>query len=51
MDNQKINVDININSDSLREIPQYKEAFDGLRISIGNLNKPLSDVSYLDRYS
>ncbi len=41
MDNQKINVDININTDSLREIPQYKEAFDSLQSSINNLNKEI----------
>lgn len=41
MDNQKINVDININTDSLREIPQYKAAFDSLQSSINNLNKEI----------
>ena len=41
MDNQKINVDININTDSLREIPQYKTAFDSLQSSINNLNKEI----------
>lgn len=28
MSDQKINVDININADSLNQIPQYKAAFD-----------------------
>jgi hypothetical protein len=39
MPDQKITVDININSESLREIPQYKAAFDSLKTSIDSLNK------------
>lgn len=39
MSDQKINVDININADSLRQIPEYKAAFDNLSSAINNLNK------------
>jgi hypothetical protein len=39
MSDQKINVDININADSLRQIPEYKAAFDNLSGAINNLNK------------
>lgn len=31
MSDQKINVDININADSLNQVPQYKAAFDSLK--------------------
>jgi hypothetical protein len=41
MPDQKITVDISINSESLREIPQYKAAFDSLKTSIDSLNKEM----------
>lgn len=41
MSNQKIIVDIVINSNSLREIPQYRAAFDTLKSSVDNVNKEI----------
>ncbi|WP_255459101.1 hypothetical protein [Mucilaginibacter lacusdianchii] len=31
MPDQKINIDIDINSDALQQLPQYKNGFDNLR--------------------
>jgi hypothetical protein len=41
MSDTKINVDINITSEALRQIPEYKAAFDSLNTSIKNLNKEI----------
>ncbi|AMR33941.1 hypothetical protein A0256_22080 [Mucilaginibacter sp. PAMC 26640] len=41
MSNTKIDVDININAESLKQMPQYKAAFDSLKTSIDNINKEM----------
>ncbi|QHS56066.1 hypothetical protein GWR56_11170 [Mucilaginibacter sp. 14171R-50] len=51
MSDQKINVDININADSLNQIPQYKAAFDSLKSSIDNVNKEIIKYNNQNRES
>ncbi|TFF32176.1 hypothetical protein [Mucilaginibacter psychrotolerans] len=41
MPDQTINVDININADSVKQIPQYKAAFDSLKTAVDSLNKTM----------
>ncbi|MGZ3755509.1 MAG: hypothetical protein ACXVAY_00830 [Mucilaginibacter sp.] len=43
--NKKISIDVEISTDGQQQIDQYQFAFDGLRKSIGNLGKPISDLS------
>jgi len=43
--NKKITVDIELNTDGLQQITQYKASFDSLRASISDLSKPLTDLS------
>ncbi|MFD1255708.1 hypothetical protein ACFQ3S_02785 [Mucilaginibacter terrae] len=49
MPDQKINVDININSDALSQLPKYKAGFDSLRDAVNNLNKEI--VASTDKLS
>ena len=41
MPDQKINVDIEITSDVLNQLPKYKAGFDNLRDAVNNLNKEI----------
>jgi|GEM_PF-4850902 len=45
----KINVDIEINSDMLNQLPKYKAGFDNLRNAVNNLNKEI--VNSTDKLS
>jgi hypothetical protein len=39
MPDQNVNINVNINPDNLKQIPQLKTAIDNLRESVTNLNK------------
>lgn len=43
-DNNKISIEIEINSSGQQQLNQYKNAFDGLRTSINNLSGPISKL-------
>jgi len=43
MSDQKINVDIEITSDALNQLPKYKAGFDNLRDVVNNLNKKIAN--------
>jgi hypothetical protein len=43
--NKKISVEVEITKDGQEQIDQYKTAFDGLRVTIANLGKPLANLS------
>ena len=41
MPDQKINVDFEITSDALNQLPKYKAGFNSLRDGVNNLNKEM----------
>src|SRR3569833_3332667 len=43
--NKKIAIDVQINNEGQKQVDQYKASFDSLRTTIGNLGKPLTDLS------
>lgn len=43
--NKKISIDVQVNTDSLQQVDQYKTSFDNLRTVISSLGKPLTDLS------
>ncbi|MEO6852111.1 MAG: hypothetical protein ABI203_05185, partial [Mucilaginibacter sp.] len=43
--NKKISVQVEMNTDGLQQIGQYKTAFDSLRGTIGSLGKPLEETA------
>lgn len=43
--NKKITIDVEVTTDGQQQIQQYKAAFDGLRNTINDLGKPISDLS------